>query len=209
MRFQAFFLPVFLIGSGVFGEVPGPVSGSDYLKQAQSSASAEIAATLDDSDLAAQVLLTGIDGKAALTPAMRSILERIPAGGIMLFKNNLDTSKAEVKKLLSETALLVAARTGIVPFMAVDHEGGLVHRFGPGVMKLPSAFSFWELAQREGQDAAIEKAGTLYRRSAEEIRSLGITMVLGPVAETLDDDNRVFLQTRSYGPDPAFVQAAA
>jgi len=140
---------------------------------------------------------------------MRALLHRIPAGGIMLFGYNLNTSKEEVKRLLSETSGLVAARAGIPPFMAVDHEGGLVHRFGPGVQRLPSAYSFWELAQREGRDAALTRAETLYSRSAREIRELGITMVLAPVAETLNEDNRLFLTTRSYGSDPEFTEAAA
>ena len=170
---------------------------------------AQIAASLDDNLLAAQVLLTGIDGKAALSPVMRSILERVPAGGIMLFKYNLDTSKDDVKTLCAEIADCVVSRAGIPPFAAVDHEGGLVHRFGAGVEKLPSAFSFWELAQKESWAATMAKAETFYRRSAGEIRDMGITLVFGPVAEILDDDNRLFLDTRSYGPNPVFTQYAA
>jgi beta-N-acetylhexosaminidase len=127
----------------------------------------------------------------------------------MFFRYNLNTSKEEVRKLLSEAAALVAAKSGIAPFMAVDHEGGLVHRFGPGIEKLPPAFSFWELAQEQGRAAALARAETLYSRSAAEIRELGITLVLAPVAEILDDENRIFLDTRSYGPDPDFTQAAA
>jgi len=170
---------------------------------------AGIAASLNDSDLAAQVLLTGIDGKVRLTPAMRSLLERIPAGGVMLFKQNLDSSKEDVKKLLAETAELAARRTGIPPFMAVDHEGGVVHRFGPGVEKPPSALSFWDLAQKQGGAAALAGAATVYCRSGREIHELGITLVLGPVAETLNGDNRLFLGNRSYGPDPDFTREAA
>lgn len=177
---------------------------------AQTSANAAaIAASLDDVSLAAQVLLTGIDGKARLSPAAKSLLERYPAGGIMLFRYNLDTSKGEVKNFLSEAAGAAAAKTSIFPFMAVDHEGGLVHRFGPGVEKLPSAFSFWELAQREGQAEALRQAQILYLRSAKEIRELGITMVLGPVVEILNEENRLFLETRSYGSDPDFTLAAS
>jgi len=170
---------------------------------------AEIAAALNDNDLAAQVLLTGIDGRLSLTPGMKDLLGKIPAGGILLFKYNLDSSRAEVKNLLSQSAGIVTGKDGIPPFMAVDHEGGLVNRFGDGVEKLPSAFSFWELARKEGREAALARAETLYRRSAAEIHELGITMVLGPVAETLNKDNRLFLDTRSYGPDPDFTQAAA
>ena len=170
---------------------------------------AAIASSMDDSTLAAQVLLTGINGRGSLTPHMRPLLERIPVGGVMLFRFNLDTSKDDVKRLLSETSGLVAARAGIPPFLAVDHEGGLVFRFGAGVERLPSAYSFWELAERENWDTALTTAGTLYRRSAEEIRELGINMVLAPVAETLSKENRIFLDTRSYGPDPVFTEAAA
>ena len=169
----------------------------------------EIASSLDDRQLAAQVLLTGVDGKDKLSPAMKALLEKIPAGGIMLFRYNLDSPKETVKKFLEEIYGLVAQNTGIPPFMAVDHEGGLVRRFGADVERLPSAFSFWELAGKEGREAALSRAETLYRRSAKEIRELGITMVLGPVAETLNDDNRVFLETRSYGPEHDFTEAAA
>ena len=171
--------------------------------------SAELAASLDDNALVAQLLLTGIEGKRELTQAMRTLLEKFPAGGIMLFAYNLDSSKGEVKALLSETSRIAAAKTGIPPFMAVDHEGGLVHRFGAVAARLPPAFSFWELSQKEGPGAAIERAGTLYTRSAGEISELGINMVLGPVAETLNNDNRLFLETRSFGPEADFTLAAA
>ena len=196
-----FFLGIIIMNTGVFAQTGG---NSCFEKQA-----AIIAASMDDGTMAAQVLLAGIDGRLSLSPAMRLLLEKAPAGGIMLFGYNLDSPKADVKKLLSETSNLVALGAGIPPFMAVDHEGGLVHRFGPGVERLPSAFSFWELAQREGRDAAMARAESLYRRSAREIRELGITMVLGPVAETLNAENRFFLETRSFGPDPDFITAAA
>ena len=191
---------------GIFAQDSTPAENSR--KQAGARA-ARIASSLDDNALAAQVLLTGIDGKISLAPDMRAILEKIPAGGIMLFRYNLDSSVEDVKKLLAETSLLVSDSGGILPFVAVDHEGGLVHRFGPGVERLPAAFSFWELAQKEGWDTALARAELLYRRSAFELKGLGITMVLGPVAEILDSNNRLFLETRSYGPDPDFVRAAA
>jgi len=200
MRLAVFFLISLLLSVNAYSIE----NSSIYRTQA-----AKIAASLDDSDLAAQTLLTGIDGRLSLTPAMRSLLEKIPAGGIMLFKYNLDSSRAEVKALLADASAIVTGKAGIPPFMAVDHEGGLVQRFGSGVEKLPSAFSFWELAGKEGRETALARAETLYRRSAGEIHELGITMVLGPVAETLNKDNRLFLDTRSYGPDADFTQAAA
>ena len=200
-RLVFIFLFVFLCGLVAVSQED---SASALTQQAS-----EITASMNDAQLAAQALLTGIDGRVNLTSAMRAILGKIPAGGIMLFRYNLNSPKAEVRKLLADTSGLVASGAGIPPFMAADHEGGLVHRFGAGVERLPSAFSFWELAQKEGREAALARAETLYRRSAMEIRELGITMVLGPVAEVLDEDNRLFLETRSFGPDHDFTEAAA
>jgi beta-N-acetylhexosaminidase len=197
-------LLIILISPPLFSKT---INGADYA--IYSKQAAEIAASMSDSVLAAQVLLAGIDGKTRLAPVMRNILQRVPAGGIVLFRYNLDTPKEDVKKLLTETVTLVKAGAGIAPFIAVDHEGGVVHRFGPAVEKLPPAFSFWELAQKDGREASLARAETLYRRSAQEIRELGITMVLGPVAEILDNDNRRFLETRSYGGDADFTAAAA
>jgi beta-N-acetylhexosaminidase len=42
-------------------------------------------------------------------------------------------------------------------------------------------------------------------RSGREIRALGISMNLAPVAESLNAENETFLEDRSYGPDAAFV----
>ncbi|MDR1986647.1 MAG: glycoside hydrolase family 3 protein [Treponema sp.] len=178
---------------------------------------ARIAASLDDALLAAQVLMTGIDGKApALSAPMKTLLENSPPGGIMLFKYNLDTEKEPVRALLeacSGYAVTAFAESEaplrILPFIAVDHEGGAVHRFGPEVSRLPEAGWFWETAQTQGWDYALKELETTARRSGEEIRALGITMNLAPVAEVLDEENRLFLETRSYGPDPDFTEAAA
>ncbi|MDR2021567.1 MAG: glycoside hydrolase family 3 protein [Treponema sp.] len=185
---------------------------------------ARIAASLDDRLLAAQVIMTGIEGKGALSGAMRELLARIPAGSVMLFSYNLDTA-AGIRSLLEETSSLVAASSGnaaggpggIAPFIAVDHEGGPVNRFGAamegaameGAVSLPPAASFWVMAQREGRAAALEAVGAAARRSGRELRKLGITMNLAPVAEVLSEENRRFLADRSYGPDPGFVEQAA
>ena len=206
---RVFFLCCCFVCSAVFGqgnEAPVTVSPATAVLMEQARS---ITASLDDNTLAAQLLLTSIDGRSSLPSSMKNLLERIPAGGIMFFRYNLDSSKEDAKKLLSEAAEAVSINAGIPPFMAVDHEGGLVHRFGPGVERLPSAYSFWQLAQREGRAASLARAETLYRRSAEEIRELGINLVLAPLAETLNNENRVFLETRSYGPDHDFTEEAA
>ncbi|MDR0451280.1 MAG: glycoside hydrolase family 3 protein [Treponema sp.] len=173
------------------------------------SSAAAIAASLDDRLLAAQLIMTGIDGRAKLGGEMRRILEECPPGGIMLFKYNLDTPKEEVRSLLAECKALGLRRAGIPPFIAADHEGGPVHRFGPGVGRLPSAASWEKLAGSLGREAALAALEEASFRSGREIRELGLNMNFAPVAETLNDDNFRFLGERAFSADPEFTAAAA
>jgi beta-N-acetylhexosaminidase len=191
---------------------------------------ARIAASLDDRLLAAQVICGGIDGNAVLGADMRAILEECPPGAILLFRYNLNAEKDQVRAFIAEcTALIAAAVSGapaaagepdrageaipggphIPPLVAVDHEGGSVFRFGPGVARLPAAGFYGDLARREGREKALALVEEDARRSAREIRDLGITLNLAPLAEPLTAENMAFLADRSYGGDPAFVEAAA
>lgn len=169
----------------------------------------EIAFSLDDSLLTAQVLICGIDGKESLPSYMAQILEEHPPGGIILFRYNLDADNDSIRAFLSETVSLVTGITGISPFIAVDHEGGGVYRFRRGVAMLPEASSYWDYSLEEGRGAALIKIEIDSIKAGREIKSLGINMNFAPVAEYLNDNNRDFLKYRSYGPDPAFAADAA
>ncbi|MDR2094013.1 MAG: glycoside hydrolase family 3 protein [Treponema sp.] len=172
---------------------------------------AELAAALDDRLLAAQVIMAGLDGKEKLGPAMRDIYRAVPPGAVMLFRYNLDSDKAAVRALLSECSAFIAeaGMNGIRPFMAADHEGGGVHRFGAGVERLPGAASYRKIALEQGRGRALALVEADARRSAQEIRALGVTLNLAPVAEILTPDNEAFLMERSYGSDAGFTGDAA
>jgi beta-N-acetylhexosaminidase len=139
---------------------------------------------------------------------MRTLLRTVPAGGLMLFGYNLKLEKEAIPPFLETLAALVS-ESGIAPFIAVDHEGGSVHRFGAAAERLPPPASFWDMAQIEGKEYALRVVEEGARRSGGELRALGITMNLAPVAEALNGENRLFLDDRSYGPDAAFVEDAA
>jgi beta-N-acetylhexosaminidase len=172
---------------------------------------AAIVSALDDRLLAALVILSGLDGSRSLGGAMKGLLEDCPAGGLVLFRYNLNAEKEDVKAFLAECASFIRmnAVPGIPPLIAVDHEGGPVHRFGPGVSRLPAA-TFWrDLAGREGEAAALAALEEAAFKSGTEIRALGITVNLAPVTEVLDAENLSFLDGRSFGEDPLFVGAAS
>jgi beta-N-acetylhexosaminidase len=180
---------------------------------------ARIAGAMDDRLLAAQVILTGIDGNGVLEKGMQSLLRDIKPGGIMLFKYNLNGGKESIPPFLKTVSDLASPWVilnddsepdiRVPPFIAVDHEGGSVHRFGAGVERLPPPLSYWELGQRNGREYALKAIEESAARSGEELHSLGITLNLAPVAEFLNQENAAFLDDRSYGPDPGFVEAAA
>jgi beta-N-acetylhexosaminidase len=183
-----------------------------------------IASALDDRRLAAQVIISGIDGKGNLSRDMKILLSECPAGGIMLFRYNLDTDNSAIQNLIAESSALITeantvelpadAETDaefavIPPFVVVDHEGGKVNRFLPGTADLPAAYSYWETARSEGAGSAIAKITADSFYAGKKLRELGVNFNLAPVAEFLNDDNSKFLEGRSYGPDPAFTVEAA
>lgn len=169
----------------------------------------ETAASVDDHLLAAQVLITGIDGNGYLPPHMRALLEETPAGGVMLFSRNLNTDNDSIRALIAETVSLINDKSGIPPFIAVDQEGGTVNRFRRGTADLPAASAYYELFQKETKEAALVQIEIDSLKAGREIAALGINMNFAPVAETLNDDNRYFLESRSYGADPLFTAEAA
>jgi len=169
----------------------------------------EIALSLDDRLLAAQVLISGIDGKGTLPAHIAALLKETPAGGIMLFRYNLDTDNHSIRALLSQTSALITGESGIPPFMAVDHEGGTVNRFPPGTADLPGASSYRKLSLAEGNQTALAKIEADSLKAGRELNDLGINLNFAPMVEYLNDKNNVFLKSRSYGPDPVFTADAA
>jgi len=170
---------------------------------------AEIALSMDDHLLAAQLLISGIDGNENLPHYTVNALTEIPAGGVMLFRYNLNAGNDNSRKLLTQVSSLITNESGIPPFIAVDHEGGTVNRFQRGVATLPAASFYWELFQSSESDAVLEKIEVDSYRAGREINELGINMNFAPVAEYLIKENRVFLERRSYGPDPYFTAHSA
>jgi beta-N-acetylhexosaminidase len=199
------FLATFLL----FAPIP-LFAGENPREDSLREKAVQMAKRLDDRALAAQVLLTGVDGKGSLDNGMETLLRRVPAGGVMLFRYNLSVKKMEIPPFLEAVSGAVRSGGGIVPLIAVDHEGGYVHRFGEGVTRLPAPLAYWEKTRAGGktrQETLAELEEDAFR-SGEELRGLGITLNLAPVAEVLTDGNRAFLDDRSYGPDAAFVEAA-
>jgi beta-N-acetylhexosaminidase len=178
------------------------IEATAHYQQAKSIVSA-----MDDATLAAQVIIAGLDGNMYLAAEMKRLLQNSPPGAIMLFSYNLKADKDTVRSFLEDCSKAVAEKS-VTPFLAVDHEGGRVHRFGPGVKRLPSAESYWYRTFAVNWKQTLEEIEYQAFQSGKEIHDLGITMNFAPIAEILNHENRRFLDTRSYGPNSVFVEAA-
>jgi len=170
---------------------------------------AEIVSLMDNHTLAAQVLITGIDGRETIPPHMRNLLRDSPAGGIMLFRINLNTENNNIRNLINQAVSIIKDVNGIAPFIAVDHEGGTVNRFRSGIISLPPASTYWDLFEEEGSDIALAKIKADSFRAGTVLNELGFNINFAPIAEYLIDENYEFLKSRSYGPDPVFTSQAA
>ncbi|MDR0785086.1 MAG: glycoside hydrolase family 3 protein [Treponema sp.] len=197
------------------GPVDIPITSVEVLQEQEfgfmeeiKKKAAIIAAAMSDKALTGQVVIAGLDGKKSLGGTMRRLLAENLPGAIMLFSYNLDTDKETARSLLAECSRVVA-EASIVPFIAVDHEGGAVHRFGSYVRKLPSAAEFRFRVLAVGQERTLEEIEYQAFLSGTEIHEIGITMNFAPVAEILTTENATFLRNRSFGPDGDFVEKAA
>jgi len=208
MRFLSAILPVFLLTSCV-GRVSAPVNDKNEVIDPFRVKAWEIASSLDDRLLAAQILISSIDGAENLPENMSDLFTAIPTGGIMLFKYNLNANNDAIQARNAKIKSLIMNKSNIPPFIAVDHEGGTVNRFRRGVADLPAAASYWEIVQKHGRQTALAKIETDSLRAGKEINILGLNMNFAPVAEYLFDGNREFMASRSYGPDPLFTAQAA
>ncbi|WP_041396149.1 glycoside hydrolase family 3 N-terminal domain-containing protein [Gracilinema caldarium] len=237
---------------------------SRYREMAQ-----QIVTRMHTEALVAQVLMTGVAGRDSLSPEMKKLLSEIPVGAIMLFKYNIADSPRGVYTFIAECTTTaaqplpeqvdtstpstagtstVAEINRLLPFVAIDHEGGDVYRLGQVATHMPPASRYLsvslEIAGRgttrgpsqqntagrprsAGSIASTAHLGSTtdsrlaihddtwftIRQAAylsgRELRSLGITMNLAPVAEPLAPENRDFLQNRSFAADPTAVAAAA
>lgn len=228
--------------------------------------SLRIARSLAPEALAAQVLMSGVEGKEEPSPDMKELLSEIPLGALMLFKYNIADSPRSVHAFIAQctaaTALAVpageAAPQGsqsrieesgnpsaspasslsfnpvpiespmsgptalpgrIYPFVAIDHEGGDVSRLGQVATRLPPPERYLQVLMDEASGPSADSGGIpesawlAIRQAAylsgRELRTLGITMNLAPVAEVLSPENRSFLQNRGFAADPAAAASAA
>ncbi len=134
-----------------------------------------------------------------LQPQHLNQLKTLGPGGVILFGENLHAPQ-QAQQFIQDLKHHIP---GPPPIIAVDQEGGLVDRLrsspdmAHSTTRIPSA---WELGNSEPDAPYLAGLTT-----GNELRELGITMNLAPVADLSSRVERSFLGTRTFGGDPEHV----
>ncbi len=124
----------------------------------------------------------------------RLLLHKLQPGGVILFRRNY-TDLDALSALCSELHGLFPES---VPLVALDHEGGRVHRLAPPFTHFPSAASLGHarspaLARRVGQ------------AMGRELGSVGIDVDFAPVLDVLTNPHNTVIGDRAFAADPHLV----
>lgn len=129
-----------------------------------------------------QVLMIGFEGKS-VTPELRSLMETVRPGGILLLGRNIE-SKEQVRKLVRDLQQISLENTGSKLFVAVDQEGGVISR-------IPFAE---DTRQSDLQD--YDHAFLVGKERAEDLADIGVNMNLAPVLDSRNPGD--FVYPRSF-----------
>ncbi len=144
----------------------------------------------------AGLFMVGVPGPT-LDPATRRFFVDHPPGGVVLFKRNV-RSAAQLRAL---TGAIHDLGAGAAPLIAIDHEGGRVHRLPAPFTHFPAAFDVARGGVR-GARAVGEAMG-------RELASAGIDIDFAPVLDVWSNRRNRVIGDRAYGRSPDTVTRLA
>ncbi len=129
-----------------------------------------------------------------LSAEERSIFKDFAFGGFILYKHNL----MEPEQIVALCRSLWDLDNEHPPFIAIDQEGGRVHR-------LPAPFTHFPAAALIGEGNDADLAYRLGRATADELALAGINLNFAPVLDVNSNPQNPVIGDRSFASDPARV----
>lgn len=114
------------------------------------------------------------------------------AGGYIFFSYNIADTREQMQTYIASIREYCKTYENIQPYLCVDQEGGWVSRLKKLNPKLPSN-------EQVAKDYDVGDTYRLYGEQAAAMKELGFNMNLAPVVEVCTDDNKEFLDGRSFG----------
>jgi beta-N-acetylhexosaminidase len=144
-------------------------------------------------ETAGQRIMLGFDG-IDLNDDLRHLIKDFGAGGLILFKRNIETP--DQVKALCESCRAYAKACGLPPlFIAVDQEGGTVAR-------LREPFT---LFKGNPYIETLEDARHFAAVTARELKSIGVNMNFAPVLDVAGDHEDSIMRGRAFKGSPERV----
>ncbi|MEG0886231.1 MAG: glycoside hydrolase family 3 N-terminal domain-containing protein, partial [Janthinobacterium sp.] len=143
-----------------------------------------------------QLFMVGFDALQA-DEHIKTLIRDKKVGGVILFRRNVHTP-AQVSALCRELQEINAEVSDIPLLISIDQEGGMVMRIEQGVTPIPAAMAF----QAAG---SIEDCERMNEISGDEMRQVGINLLLAPVLDVNNNRNNPVIGVRAYGEDAATV----
>ena len=145
-----------------------------------------------------QLIVFGFPGHE-LTETAIEIIDKYKAGNIIIFAQNLDTIE-QTKELTDSIRETVFESTGILPFISIDQEGGVVSRLPHGAAIMPSAMAVRASNNPENAHKAAYLSGL-------ELQALGFNVNFAPVMDINNNPQNPVIGVRSYGATAEEVSA--
>lgn len=143
-----------------------------------------------------QMILTGLEGTEVTEETCQYIQDLMPGGVTFQHGNILDPD--QLSKFVRDLQECGQVSQSVPMFMTLSHEGEYVHRYMGGTTLFPTALAL----------GATGDPGVAYQMayaSGQELAYSGINMVLGPVADVLDNFDNEVISERTYGGDQQSV----
>lgn len=148
---------------------------------------------MHDANTIGQLFMIGIPGPTLDVTTRAQLLDLRP-GGVILFRRNYAT----VEQLATLCEEIRALLPNHPPLIALDHEGGRVHRF-------TSPFTHFPAAAVVGRTHSVELAQHIGKAMGEELSSVGIDVDFAPVLDVLTNVTNTVIGDRAFASDPRTV----
>ncbi|GAB2684705.1 glycoside hydrolase family 3 N-terminal domain-containing protein [Thalassiella azotivora] len=158
-----------------------------------------VVAAMPVEQAAGQVIVASYRGTDPATPA--ELVERLDLAGVILMGDNV----AGVDQVRATAAAVQAAHAATgrdwPAVVTVDQEGGRVARLGEPVTELPTLMTAGAAAAGGDLDVVTDATAA----AGAELRSLGVTWVMAPVADVTTGPDDPTIGSRSASDDPHLV----
>ncbi len=153
---------------------------------------------MDMHERVGQLFMVGIP-HPSLDDNTRQLLQDLRPSGVILFRRNY----TDVETLAALCHELHALNQANPPLIAIDHEGGRVHRLSAPFTHFPPAL---QLTQN-GSPNSVDLAYQVGQAMGRELRAVGIDLDFAPVLDVFTNPDNTVVGDRAFSTDPHQVAA--